>query len=51
MIRNNIVSPLPANMVGISEEVIGLGLVFKATALDALFDLALRQTWEGIHSK
>jgi len=51
MIRNNIVSPLPANMVGISEEVIGLGLVFKATSLDALFDLALRQTWERIHSK
>lgn len=51
MIRNSIVSPLPANVVGISEEVIGLGLVFKATALDALFDLALRQTWARIHSK
>jgi len=51
MIRNNIISPLPANTLGISEEVIGLGLVFKATALDALFDLALKRTWERIHSK
>ncbi len=51
MIRNNIVRPLPANIVGISGEVIGLALVFKATTLDPLFDLALRETWERIHSK
>jgi hypothetical protein len=49
MIRNNIVSPLPTKQLGISEEVIGLGLVFKATALSALIDLALNQTWSKMH--
>jgi V8-like Glu-specific endopeptidase len=50
MIRNNIVSPLPTKQLGISEEVIGLGLVFKATALNVLIDLALNQTWSKMHS-
>lgn len=51
MIRNNLVAPLPTNLLGTSQEVIGLGLVYKATALDALIDLALQQTWAKIHSK
>jgi V8-like Glu-specific endopeptidase len=50
MIRNNIVSPLPTKQLGISEEIIGLGLVFKATALNGLIDLALEQTWLKMHS-
>ncbi len=49
MIRNNIVSSLPVSQLGLSQEVIGLGLVFKATALNDLIDLALNQTWQKLH--
>ena len=49
-VRNNIVTPLPTNLVGISQEVIGLGLVFKSTALNDLIDLALHETYHRIHS-
>ncbi len=49
-VRNNIVTPLPTNLLGVSQEVIGLGLVFKATALNDLIDLALRETYHRIHS-
>jgi len=45
MIRNNIVSPLPISLLGVSQEVIGLGLVFKATALDSLVNLILQKIW------
>ena len=45
MIRNNIVSPLPTSLLGVSQEVIGLGLVFKATALNNLVNLILEQIW------
>jgi len=51
MIKNNIISPLPTTLLGISQEVIGLGLVYKTTALNSLIDLALQQTWNKIHSK
>lgn len=50
MIRNSIVSPLPAKQLGIFKEVIGLGLVFKATALNTLIDLVLDQSWSKMHS-
>lgn len=49
-VKNNIVTPLPTQLLGISKEVIGLGLVFKATALNDLIDLALRETYHRIHS-
>lgn len=51
MIKNNIVSPLPTTLLGTSQEVIGLGIVYKATALNSLIDLTLKQTWDKIHSK
>lgn len=51
MIRNNIVTPLPTNLRGVSQEVIGLGLVFKATALNELIDTAIQQTRDKIKSK
>ncbi|XOA43042.1 MAG: S1 family peptidase [Candidatus Nealsonbacteria bacterium] len=51
MIRNNIVSPLPTNLRGVSQEVIGLGLVFKATALNELIDTAIQQTHDKVKSK
>ncbi len=43
MIRNNIVSSVPASLLGVSQEVIGLGLVFKATALNSLINLVLQK--------
>jgi hypothetical protein len=49
-VKNNIVTPLPTKLLGTSQEVIGLGLVFKATALNDLIDLALRETYHRIHS-
>ena len=51
MIRNNIVSPLPTSLLGISQEVIGLGLVFKATALDSLVNLILQKIWSKIQKQ
>lgn len=51
MIRNNIVTPLPTNLRGVSQEVIGLGLVFKATALNELIDTVIQQTLNKIKSK
>jgi len=51
MIKNNIVSPLPTTLLGTSQEVIGLGIVYKATALNSLINLTLEQTWDKIHSK
>jgi hypothetical protein len=50
MIRNNVVSPLPTVQAGIAQEVIGLGLVFKASALTSLIDLVTDQTWKTISS-
>ncbi|OGN92222.1 MAG: hypothetical protein A2Z75_04400 [Chloroflexi bacterium RBG_13_50_10] len=48
-VKNNIVTPLPTNLLGISKEVIGLGLVFKATALDELIERTLRETYNKMH--
>lgn len=45
MLRNNIVIPLPTSLLGVSQEVIGLGLVFKTTALNSLIKLVLQQIW------
>ncbi len=45
MIRNNIITSVPTNLLGVSQEVIGLGLVFKATALNSFINLVLQQVW------
>ncbi len=51
MIRNNLVTPLPTSLLGVSQEIIGLGLVYKSTALDDLIDLAVQETLAASHSK
>jgi len=51
MIRNNIVSPLPTSLKGISQEIIGLGLVFKATVLNRLVNLVLQEIWNKTQNK
>lgn len=51
MIRNNIVTSAPTKLVGVSQEVIGLGLVFKATVLNGLIDLALQRVWNKIQTQ
>ncbi|MCK5332599.1 trypsin-like peptidase domain-containing protein [Candidatus Parcubacteria bacterium] len=47
MIRNNIIEPLPTNLLGVSQEIIGLGLVFKATTLDDLINEAIKKAQDN----
>jgi hypothetical protein len=41
MIRHNVIDFVPANFIPTLQEVIGLGLVFKATALVELIDFVV----------
>lgn len=51
MIRNNIVESLPTNLQGISQEIIGLGLVFKTTTLDDLINEAIKKAQDNKANK